>query len=147
MGRRMGRTGCSEDRADPDPHETENTPSSRGMTWRHWPPPHPGCAFRGDLSTSLSQVSSFVKPLHAFPKLRFSVVYFKVSCSVPSSLGVEPVDKDTLRQPPRNVKDTILSRALILKILLSASVIISGTLFIFWKEVSSHWLIQCLGGG
>ncbi|XP_019490363.1 PREDICTED: calcium-transporting ATPase type 2C member 2 [Hipposideros armiger] len=45
------------------------------------------------------------------------------------------MDKDTLRQPPRNVKDTILSRALILKILLSASVIISGTLFIFWKEI------------
>ncbi|ELK31427.1 Calcium-transporting ATPase type 2C member 2 [Myotis davidii] len=54
---------------------------------------------------------------------------------VPSSLGVEPVDKDTLRQPPRKVKDMILSRALILKILLSASVIISGTLFIFWKEI------------
>lgn len=54
---------------------------------------------------------------------------------VPSSLGVEPVDKDTLRQPPRKVKDMILSRALILKILLSASVIISGTFFIFWKEV------------
>lgn len=57
-------------------------------------------------------------------------------CRVPSSLGVEPVDRDTLQQPPRNVKDTILGRALILKILLSAAVIISGTLFIFWKEVS-----------
>uniref|UniRef100_A0A452ULB8 Calcium-transporting ATPase n=1 Tax=Ursus maritimus TaxID=29073 RepID=A0A452ULB8_URSMA len=51
------------------------------------------------------------------------------------SLGVEPVDRDTLQQPPRNVKDTILGRALILKILLSAAVIISGTLFIFWKEI------------
>nr|XP_021526719.1 calcium-transporting ATPase type 2C member 2 isoform X2 [Aotus nancymaae] len=52
-----------------------------------------------------------------------------------SSLGVEPVDKDALRQPPRSVGDTILSRALILKILMSAAVIISGTLFIFWKEM------------
>ncbi|XP_008984558.4 calcium-transporting ATPase type 2C member 2 isoform X4 [Callithrix jacchus] len=50
-------------------------------------------------------------------------------------LGVEPVDKDALRQPPRSVGDTILSRALILKILMSAAVIISGTLFIFWKEM------------
>uniref|UniRef100_A0A4X1T5S5 Calcium-transporting ATPase n=1 Tax=Sus scrofa TaxID=9823 RepID=A0A4X1T5S5_PIG len=50
-------------------------------------------------------------------------------------LGVEPVDGDALRQPPRNLKDTILSRALILKILLSAAAIISGTLFIFWKEM------------
>ncbi|XP_010331965.1 calcium-transporting ATPase type 2C member 2 isoform X6 [Saimiri boliviensis] len=52
-----------------------------------------------------------------------------------SSLGVEPVDKDALRQPPRSVGDTILSRALILKILMSAAVIIGGTLFIFWKEM------------
>uniref|UniRef100_A0A2K5HFA6 Calcium-transporting ATPase n=1 Tax=Colobus angolensis palliatus TaxID=336983 RepID=A0A2K5HFA6_COLAP len=52
-----------------------------------------------------------------------------------SGLGVEPVDKDTLRQPPRSVGDTILSRALILKVLMSAVVIISGTLFIFWKEM------------
>lgn len=74
------------------------------------------------LSTSMLQVP-------------FSVVYSNVSRFVPSSLGVEPVDRDTLRQPPRKVKDMILSRALILKILLSASVIISGTLFIFWKEV------------
>uniref|UniRef100_A0A2K6S2B3 Calcium-transporting ATPase n=1 Tax=Saimiri boliviensis boliviensis TaxID=39432 RepID=A0A2K6S2B3_SAIBB len=50
-------------------------------------------------------------------------------------LGVEPVDKDALRQPPRSVGDTILSRALILKILMSAAVIIGGTLFIFWKEM------------
>ncbi|XP_023082581.1 calcium-transporting ATPase type 2C member 2 [Piliocolobus tephrosceles] len=52
-----------------------------------------------------------------------------------AGLGVEPVDKDTLRQPPRSVGDTILSRALILKVLMSAVVIISGTLFIFWKEM------------
>uniref|UniRef100_A0A2K5YJA5 P-type Ca(2+) transporter n=1 Tax=Mandrillus leucophaeus TaxID=9568 RepID=A0A2K5YJA5_MANLE len=52
-----------------------------------------------------------------------------------AGLGVEPVDKDTLRQPPRSVGDTILSRALILKIFMSAVVIISGTLFIFWKEM------------
>lgn len=71
-----------------------------------------------------------IRPLHVS-----SVVYFKASGFVPSSLGVEPVDKDTLRQPPRNVKDQILSRALVLRILLSATTIISGTLFIFWKEV------------
>lgn len=61
---------------------------------------------------------------------------------------MEPVDKDTLQQPPRDVKDMILSRALILKILLSASVIISGTLFIFWKEVRKALagsILQCLG--
>uniref|UniRef100_A0A8D0GLV8 Calcium-transporting ATPase n=1 Tax=Sphenodon punctatus TaxID=8508 RepID=A0A8D0GLV8_SPHPU len=52
------------------------------------------------------------------------------------NLGVEPVDKDAIKQPPRRVKDTILSRALILKIFMSAIIIISGTLFVFWKEIS-----------
>lgn len=63
------------------------------------------------------------------------------------------MDRDALQQPPRNVKDTILSRALILKTLLSAAVIISGTLFIFWKEVrpvlmdslSHYWLSRRWG--
>lgn len=32
--------------------------------------------------------------------------------------------------------DSILNRALILKVLMSAAVIIGGTLFIFWREVS-----------
>lgn len=55
------------------------------------------------------------------------------------SLGVEPVDRDALKRPPRSVKDTILNRALILKILMSAAVILGGTLFIFWREVSKAW--------
>uniref|UniRef100_A0A669R0T1 Calcium-transporting ATPase n=1 Tax=Phasianus colchicus TaxID=9054 RepID=A0A669R0T1_PHACC len=50
------------------------------------------------------------------------------------SLGVEPVDKDTIKQPPRCITDTILSKSLILKIFMSALIIISGTLFVFWKE-------------
>uniref|UniRef100_A0A8D2LFC0 Calcium-transporting ATPase n=1 Tax=Varanus komodoensis TaxID=61221 RepID=A0A8D2LFC0_VARKO len=52
-----------------------------------------------------------------------------------NSLGVEPVDKDAIRQPPRKVTDTILSRSLVLKIFLSAAIIISGTIFVFWKEI------------
>uniref|UniRef100_A0A663DZE1 Calcium-transporting ATPase n=1 Tax=Aquila chrysaetos chrysaetos TaxID=223781 RepID=A0A663DZE1_AQUCH len=50
------------------------------------------------------------------------------------SLGVEPVDRDTIKQPPRCITDTILSKSLILKIFMSAIIIISGTLFVFWKE-------------
>lgn len=49
---------------------------------------------------------------------------------------MEPVDRDTLGQPPRSMEDTILSRALILRVLLSAATIITGTLFVFWREVS-----------
>lgn len=53
----------------------------------------------------------------------------------PHSLGVEPVDRDIIRKPPRNVKDSILTRGLIVKILVSALIIVCGTLFVFWREV------------
>uniref|UniRef100_A0A8D2N1Q9 Calcium-transporting ATPase n=1 Tax=Zonotrichia albicollis TaxID=44394 RepID=A0A8D2N1Q9_ZONAL len=61
------------------------------------------------------------------------------SIVISGSLGVEPVDRDTIKQPPRCITDTILSKSLILKIFMSAIIIISGTLFVFWKEVREIW--------
>ncbi|XP_059238850.1 calcium-transporting ATPase type 2C member 2 isoform X2 [Mustela nigripes] len=81
---------------------------------------------------TLSTVCNLPSPLNAMQILWINII---MDGPPAQSLGVEPVDRDALQQPPRNVKDTILSRALILKTLLSAAVIISGTLFIFWKEV------------
>jgi len=52
-----------------------------------------------------------------------------------SSLGVEPVDHDVLKKPPRNVKEPMITRPLIINVLLSASVIIGGTLWVFKREV------------
>lgn len=112
------------------PGRSRGEPGDEGggqMTWRHCP------RLSRPSTWTLAHHFSMtlcVRPLHVF-----SMAYLKASGFVPSSLGVEPVDKDTLRQPPRNVKDQILSRALVLRILLSATTIISGTLFIFWKEV------------
>lgn len=51
------------------------------------------------------------------------------------SLGVEPVDRDVIRQPPRDVRDSIITRSLLVKVLVSAFVIVCGTLFVFWREV------------
>lgn len=62
-------------------------------------------------------------------------------CFLFLSLGVEPVDKDVIRKPPRNWKDSILTKNLILKILVSSIIIVCGTLFVFWREVYS--LINC----
>ncbi|KAL4835896.1 hypothetical protein H8958_007582 [Nasalis larvatus] len=95
---------------------------------------------RFQLSTSISALSlitlstvfNLPSPLNAMQILWINII---MDGPPAQSLGVEPVDKDTLRQPPRSVGDTILSRALVLKILMSAVVIISGTLFIFWKEM------------
>uniref|UniRef100_A0A4W2CP55 Calcium-transporting ATPase n=1 Tax=Bos indicus x Bos taurus TaxID=30522 RepID=A0A4W2CP55_BOBOX len=81
---------------------------------------------------TLSTVCNLPNPLNAMQILWINII---MDGPPAQSLGVEPVDKDTLRQPPRNVKDQILSRALVLRILLSATTIISGTLFIFWKEM------------
>uniref|UniRef100_A0A8D1IH27 Calcium-transporting ATPase n=1 Tax=Sus scrofa TaxID=9823 RepID=A0A8D1IH27_PIG len=81
---------------------------------------------------ALSTVCDLPSPLNAMQILWINII---MDGPPAQSLGVEPVDGDALRQPPRNLKDTILSRALILKILLSAAAIISGTLFIFWKEM------------
>ncbi|XP_059988237.1 calcium-transporting ATPase type 2C member 2 isoform X2 [Lagenorhynchus albirostris] len=81
---------------------------------------------------TLSTVCNLPSPLNAMQILWINII---MDGPPAQSLGVEPVDRDTLRQPPRNVKDVILGRALILKILLSAATIISGTLFIFWKEM------------
>lgn len=45
------------------------------------------------------------------------------------------MDRDVIRKPPRNVKDSIITRGLIAKVLVSAVIIVCGTLFVFWREV------------
>ncbi|XP_015263431.1 PREDICTED: calcium-transporting ATPase type 2C member 2-like, partial [Gekko japonicus] len=95
---------------------------------------------RFQLSTSISALSlitlstvfNLPNPLNAMQILWINII---MDGPPAQSLGVEPVDKDAIKHPPRSVTDTILSRSLVLKILLSAAVIISGTLFVFWKEV------------
>lgn len=52
------------------------------------------------------------------------------------SLGVEPVDKDVVKQKPRNVKEPMITRSVIINVLLSAFIIIAGTLWVFKREVT-----------
>lgn len=51
------------------------------------------------------------------------------------SLGVEPIDHDILKSTPRKVRDRIINRSLLINVLLSASIIVIGTLLVFWIEV------------
>jgi len=53
------------------------------------------------------------------------------------SLGVEPVDRDVVKQKPRDVKEPMITRSLIINVLLSAFIIIAGTLWVFKREVCS----------
>ncbi|NXL08825.1 AT2C2 ATPase, partial [Mesembrinibis cayennensis] len=94
---------------------------------------------RFQLSTSISALSlitlstvlNLPNPLNAMQILWINII---MDGPPAQSLGVEPVDQDTIKQPPRCITDTILSKSLILKIFMSAIIIISGTLFVFWKE-------------
>lgn len=52
------------------------------------------------------------------------------------SLGVEPVDQDVLKQKPRNVKQPMISKSLMINVLLSAGIIILGTLWVFQREMA-----------
>ena len=52
-----------------------------------------------------------------------------------ASLGVEPVDRDVLRKPPRKVTDPMISKRLIVNMVASAAVIVIGTLCVFYAEV------------
>ena len=52
------------------------------------------------------------------------------------SLGVDPVDKNIMRKPPRSKDAPVLSRRLIYRILFSASIIVLGTLYIYIHELA-----------
>ncbi|XP_009705010.1 PREDICTED: calcium-transporting ATPase type 2C member 2, partial [Cariama cristata] len=94
---------------------------------------------RFQLSTSISALSlitlstvlNLPNPLNAMQILWINII---MDGPPAQSLGVEPVDRDAIKHPPRCITDTILSKSLILKIFMSAVIIISGTLFVFWKE-------------
>ncbi|KAM3828960.1 calcium-transporting ATPase type 2C member 2 isoform 3-T3 [Vipera latastei] len=95
---------------------------------------------RFQLSTSISALSlialstifNLPNPLNAMQILWINII---MDGPPAQSLGVEPVDKDAIKKPPRNTTDTILSKSLILKIILSATIIIAGTMYVFWKEI------------
>lgn len=52
------------------------------------------------------------------------------------SLGVEPVDKDVLKQPPRNVREPMITASVVVNIIISAVMIISGTFWVFIREMA-----------
>ena len=52
------------------------------------------------------------------------------------SLGVDPVDRDVMRKPPRRKDDQIINTRIRLRVLFSAIVIVAGTLFIYYFALS-----------
>uniref|UniRef100_A0A915C400 Calcium-transporting ATPase n=1 Tax=Parascaris univalens TaxID=6257 RepID=A0A915C400_PARUN len=83
---------------------------------------------------ALSTMFHFENPLNAMQILWINII---MDGPPAQSLGVEPVDKDIIRQPPRNVRQPMITRALITNIFISAAIIIAGTLSVFYKEMSA----------
>ncbi|XP_030637269.1 calcium-transporting ATPase type 2C member 1 [Chanos chanos] len=84
---------------------------------------------------SLATLMNFPNPLNAMQILWINII---MDGPPAQSLGVEPVDKDVIRKPPRNVRDSIITRSLIVKILVSSFIIVCGTLFVFWRELQDN---------
>lgn len=93
------------------------------------------CYFRSVTALSLIALSTlfhFENPLNAMQILWINII---MDGPPAQSLGVEPVDKDIIKQKQRNVKDPMINRALIVNILSSSAIMIVGTLGVFYKEV------------
>ncbi|GAV08918.1 hypothetical protein RvY_18537 [Ramazzottius varieornatus] len=96
---------------------------------------------RFQLSTSVAALSLIAistlmgrhSPLNAMQILWINII---MDGPPAQSLGVEPVDHDVLKLPPRNVKEPMITRHLIGNVLMAASIIIAGTLFIYVYEMS-----------
>ncbi|CAN8000293.1 unnamed protein product [Ixodes pacificus] len=84
---------------------------------------------------ALSTLMKIPNPLNAMQILWINII---MDGPPAQSLGVEPVDHDVLKQPPRNTKQPMITRDLIFNVVLSSLIIILGTLFIFRNEMSDQ---------
>ncbi|XP_070575589.1 calcium-transporting ATPase type 2C member 1-like isoform X2 [Ptychodera flava] len=98
---------------------------------------------RFQLSTSIAALTlialatmlQFPNPLNAMQILWINII---MDGPPAQSLGVEPVDKDVIRKPPRNVKDPMITKSLMANVLMSSAIIVAGTLYVFWREMSDN---------
>ncbi|CAF1359766.1 unnamed protein product [Rotaria sordida] len=81
---------------------------------------------------TLSTVFHFPNPLNAMQILWINIL---MDGPPAQSLGVEPVDHDVLKKPPRKVTDPMIDKRLIAHIVTSATVIVIGTLCVFYAEM------------
>lgn len=100
-----------------------------------------GNFIRFQLSTSIAALSLIALStiLHVpNPLNAMQILYINILMDGPpaQSLGVERVDQEVLKQPPRDVKQPMLTRDLLIGVLVSAAFIVCGTLIVFISEVS-----------
>uniref|UniRef100_A0A673JI65 Calcium-transporting ATPase n=1 Tax=Sinocyclocheilus rhinocerous TaxID=307959 RepID=A0A673JI65_9TELE len=87
---------------------------------------------------SLATLMNFPNPLNAMQILWINIIMDGPPYKNIEHCLLEPVDRDVIRKPPRNVRDSIITRSLIVKILVSSFIIVCGTLFVFWRELRDN---------
>ncbi|XP_074028595.1 secretory Pathway Calcium atpase isoform X2 [Leptinotarsa decemlineata] len=87
------------------------------------------------LLVGLATMMDIPNPLNAMQILWINII---MDGPPAQSLGVEPVEEDVVKQRARDTKEPMITKRLILNVLLSSLVIISGTLWVFQKELSSE---------
>uniref|UniRef100_A0AAV1VD61 P-type Ca(2+) transporter n=1 Tax=Peronospora matthiolae TaxID=2874970 RepID=A0AAV1VD61_9STRA len=102
---------------------------------------------RFQLSTSISALCliafstlfNLPSPLNAMQILWINII---MDGPPAQSLGVEPVDHDVMREGPRSRDASIITRAMISRVLTSACFIVCGTLYVFWVELSADGTVS-----
>ncbi|KAI0774913.1 calcium-transporting ATPase [Trametes elegans] len=82
---------------------------------------------------TLSTLFGLSNPLNAM-----QILFINILMDGPpsQSLGVDPVDPQVMRRPPRRKNAPIISKRLIYRVLFSASIIVVGTLFVYIYALS-----------
>ncbi|KAH8360651.1 hypothetical protein KR200_011177, partial [Drosophila serrata] len=86
---------------------------------------------------ALATLMDIANPLNAMQILWINII---MDGPPAQSLGVEPVDHDVLKQKPRNVKQPMITKSVVVNVLLSASIIVLGTLWVFQREMADGTL-------
>jgi len=89
------------------------------------------------ISTNLGEILTFMAALAfglGLPLTAVMVLWVNLvtdgACTIP--LGVEPAHKDILKRPPRDPKEFILNRVVLVRMALLTPIMAAGTLGLFW---------------
>ncbi|OCF61009.1 calcium-transporting P-type ATPase, PMR1-type [Kwoniella mangroviensis CBS 10435] len=85
---------------------------------------------------SLITLSTFFKLANPLNAMQILFINILMDGPPAQALGVDPVDKEIMRRPPRKKGDHILSKRLIGRVAFSATMIVLGTLYIYLREIS-----------
>ncbi|KAI1774144.1 calcium-transporting ATPase type 2C member 1 [Hypoxylon cercidicola] len=94
------------------------------------------------LSTSVASLAlvflctcmGFKTPLNAMQILWINII---MDGPPAQSLGVEQVDPDVMSRPPRSRSEPVLTRALLQRVLISAAIVMAGTMAVYTHEMLS----------